>query len=158
MYFYFGGSGKKEFDEILKTQLGKQYETHKDKLVSLGYIDDEDVNLLYSNSLFFSFLSLYEGFGMPPLEAMMCGVPVICANNSSLPEVVGDAALMVDPEDEDEVIEAFRKFYFDENLRDEYIKKGLKRAELFNWDKTYKIMSEKIIETIGAPINESCRV
>ena len=158
LYFYFGGSGKKEFDEILKTQLGKQYETHKDKLVSLGYIDDEDVNLLYSNSLFFSFLSLYEGFGMPPLEAMMCGVPVICANNSSLPEVVGDAALMVDPEDEDEVIEAFRKFYFDENLRDEYIKKGLKRAELFNWDKTYKIMSEKIIETIGAPINESCRV
>lgn len=85
---------------------------------------------------------------MPPLEAMQAGTPVICADNSSLPEVVGDAALMVNAYDEEGIIKSFAKYYFDENLRQEYIKKGLERAKLFSWDKTYKIISDKIIEVL----------
>jgi len=118
-------------------------------IITLGFIDDEDVNILYSNSLFFTFISLYEGFGMPPLEAMQAGVPVICANNSSLPEVVGDAAIMVNAENEKEIIEAFSKFYFNEELRNEYVEKGLARAKLFSWDKTVKIMTDKMIGVLS---------
>ena len=118
-------------------------------IITLGFIDDEDVNILYSNSLFFTFISLYEGFGMPPLEAMEAGVPVICANNSSLPEVVGDAAIMVNAENEKEIIEAFSKFYFNEELRNEYVEKGLARAKLFSWDKTVKIMTDKMIGVLS---------
>ena len=86
---------------------------------------------------------------MPPLEAMQAGVPVICANNSSLPEVVGDAAIMVNAENEKEIIEAFSKFYFNEELRNEYVEKGLARAKLFSWDKTVKIMTDKMIGVLS---------
>ncbi len=148
LYFYIGGSGKDTLIRNLKYSLGKSFDKYSKYIVPLGFIKDEDVNILYSNSLFFSFLSLYEGFGMPPLEAMQAGTPVICANNSSLPEVVGDAGILVDAEDEDEIIEAFRIMYFDENKRNEYIQKGLERAKQFSWDKTYKIISDKIIEVL----------
>lgn len=149
LYFYLAGSGKEKLTDILKSKLGELYTQHSKYVVPLGYVDDEDVNVLYSNSLFFSFLSLYEGFGMPPLEAMQAGTPVVCADNSSLPEVVGDAAILVNAEDEDGIIEAFRVMYFDETKRNEYIKKGLERAKLFSWDKTYKIISDKMIEIIS---------
>ena len=80
---------------------------------------------------------------------MQAGVPVICANNSSLPEVVGDAAIMVNAENEKEIIEAFSKFYFNEELRNEYVEKGLARAKLFSWDKTVKIMTDKMIGVLS---------
>ncbi len=148
LYFILGGARKDILLEMLKSYAGKNYESCKKHIIVLEYVDKEDVNILYSNSLFFSFLSLYEGFGMPPLEAMQAGVPVICANNSSLPEVVGDAAIMVDAEDEEEIIAAFAKFYFNEELRNEYIKRGLARAKLFSWEKTYEIISNRIINVL----------
>ena len=152
LYFYIGGSGKDFLLDSLKNNLGVLFDKYSKYIVPLGFIKDEDVNILYSNSLFFSFLSLYEGFGMPPLEAMQAGTPVVCANNSSLPEVVGDAGILVDAEDEDEIIEAFRVMYFDENKRNEYIQKGIERAKLFNWDNSYKIISDKIIEVLMGKI------
>ena len=149
LYFYYGGLGDSELCEYLKVNLGKTYYDYEKYLVPLGYIEDEDVNIFYSNSMFFSFLSLYEGFGMPPLEAMMAGAPVICANNSALVEVVGDAALLVDAQDEDEVIQAFSEFYFNPYKKEEYIKRGLERAKMFSWEKTHEIIANKMIEVLS---------
>jgi len=115
-------------------------------------LSDEDMLGLLQNAHLAVFPSLYEGFGMPPLEAMQAGVPVICSNNSSLPEVVDDAAIMVNPENEEEIIEAFSKLYFDEELRKKYIQKGLDRAKIFSWDKTYKLMSDRIIDVVSGRI------
>lgn len=82
------------------------------------------------------FTSQYEGFGLPPLEAMQCGCPVIASNNSSIPEVVGDAGLLIDWNSDEQHLAAFEKYYFDENLRDENRNKGLERAGMFSWEKT----------------------
>ena len=148
LYFLLGGNGKEKLVDGLKRYLGDRYEKYAQYIIPLGYVDNEDVNILYSHSLFFTFLSLYEGFGMPPLEAMMSGTPVICANNSSLPEVVGDAALLVDENDEEQVLNAFKTLYFDEDKRNDLIKKGIEQAKNFSWDKTYKIISNTIINTL----------
>ena len=81
------------------------------------------------------FTSQYEGFGLPPLEAMRCGCPVIASNNSSIPEVVGDAGLLIDWDSDEQHIDAFEKYYFDENLRNERRNKGMNRAGLFSWER-----------------------
>ena len=147
LYFYLGGSVWKKFESVLAKILEEAGEfKHKVKL--LGYIDDCDLNILYSNSLFFTYLSQYEGFGMPPLEAMQAGTPVITSNNSSLPEVVGDAAISVICNDELAVIKAFEDFYFNENLREEYIAKGLERAKMFSWEKCVGQMIHSIEDIV----------
>jgi glycosyltransferase involved in cell wall biosynthesis len=148
LYFFLGGTSWDFFLKQLE-ELLNDFNEYRDKIVQLGYIDDNDVNILYGNSLFFVYLSQYEGFGLPPLEAMQAGTPVICSNNSSLPEVAGDAAIMIDCFNEEQCIEAFEIFYFNKNLREEYIKKGIERAKLFTWEKTVNIMSNAIIESIG---------
>ncbi|MDR1167965.1 MAG: glycosyltransferase [Heliobacteriaceae bacterium] len=145
-YFYLGGSNYRSVYDYLKGDLGDLFD--EDKIRVLGYVDDEDVNTLYSNSLFFTFVSLYEGFGMPPLEAMSAGVPVVTSNTSSLPEVVGDAAITVDPQDEEAIIKAYEALYFHPELREEYIQKGLERAKMFSWEKTYKLVSDKMLEVL----------
>lgn len=99
-----------------------------------GYILDEDLPALYAGATAFVFPSLYEGFGLPPLEAMACGTPVICANTSSLPEVVGDAALGFDPRDVEAIREAVRQVAQDAPLRDELRARGLRRAAQFSWE------------------------
>ena len=101
----------------------------------LGFADDADLPALYNLSSLFAFPSLYEGFGLPPLEAMACGVPVVCSNASSLPEVVGDAALTVDPLDVSGLAEAMRSAIEDESLRTSLVKRGLRRAAAFTWPK-----------------------
>jgi len=147
MYFLLGGAHFDEYIGQYKLKFSNLGVSHN-IIKHLGYIDDEDVNILYSNSLFFVYLSQYEGFGMPPMEAMQAGTPVICSNNSSLPEVVGDAAITITYNDEEACIKAFEDLYFDENLRNIYIKKGIERAKLFSWEKTVKIMIDKILEII----------
>lgn len=109
-------------------------------IIQAGYIDDEDLPVLYSNAEWFVYTSQYEGFGLPPLEAMQCGCPVITSNNSSLPEVVGDAGIMIDWDSDDQHIEAYEKYYFDENLRKEFSRKGIERAKLFSWEKTADVI------------------
>lgn len=86
---------------------------------------------------------------MPPLEAMSCGSPVITGNNSSLPEVVGDAGIMIDCMDIDAHVKAYEKYYFDEDFRKEMSAKALNHARQFSWEKTYKIIKNNIKDTIN---------
>lgn len=105
-------------------------------LLHVGYVEDQDLPFFYNFAQWFVFTSRYEGFGLPPLEAMSCGCPVITSNNSSLPEVVGDAGIMVDWDSDEQHIAAYEKYYFDDELRMLNSHKGLQRAKLFSWDKT----------------------
>jgi len=99
-----------------------------------GYVADEDLPALYSLAELFALPSLYEGFGLEPLEAMACGTPVVTSDVSSLPEVVGDAGLCVDPLDVDRLAEAMELVFADAALRQEMIRKGMKRARQFSWE------------------------
>lgn len=104
----------------------------EDAVIFCGHIEDE-LPLFYNVSHIFVFPSLYEGFGFPPLEAMACGTPVICSNTTSLPEVVGDAALLFDPLDEDALVDLMEQLLVDEKLRKEHIRRGLENARRFDW-------------------------
>jgi hypothetical protein len=105
----------------------------RDRVVMAGFVDDGDLPALYSGALVFAFPSLYEGFGLPPLEAMACGVPVVVADTSSLPEVVGDAALRIDPLRVDGLAAALDRTIQDSTLRHNLISKGYERARQFTW-------------------------
>jgi glycosyltransferase involved in cell wall biosynthesis len=106
-----------------------------DRIVFTGFVPDEDLSALYSGALAFVYLSLYEGFGLPPLEAMQCGVPVITSNTSSLPEVVGKAGIMLAPGDGDALGQAMLKLYRDDVLRQCLAGKSLARASMFSWER-----------------------
>ena len=93
----------------------------------------------------FVFPSLYEGFGMSVLEAMASGVPVITSNVSSLPEVAGDATILVDPLSEDEIFEAYKKIRNDSNYREEMILKGYEQAKKYQWKNSVEVL-EKVYE------------
>jgi glycosyltransferase involved in cell wall biosynthesis len=101
----------------------------------LGFVPEEDLPVLYSGACSFAFPSLYEGFGLPLLEAMACGVPIVASNTSSIPEVVGDAALLVPPTQPEAFAEAILRVRNDKDLRRTTIEKGLGRAACFRWDK-----------------------
>ena len=159
---YVGGlAPNKNVEKIIKAyyKLKKQGTTHKliitgvkrykyksifetiDKLnlqkdvIFTGYVPDEDLPALYNAADLFVYPSLYEGFGLPPLEAMACGAPVITSNTSSLSEVVGDAGIIVNPYDVDELTNKIYEVLTNEGLREELSKKGLERAKLFSWRK-----------------------
>lgn len=106
----------------------------------LGYVPDEALPDIYSAADVFVFPSVYEGFGLPPLEAMACGVPVVSSNVSSIPEIVGDAAFLVNPHDPLSISEGILKVLGDENLRNQHVALGLKRAAFFTWEKTARQM------------------
>jgi glycosyltransferase involved in cell wall biosynthesis len=143
LFFYLGGAQWDNLIHLLENEL-EGFREYKEKIIRLGYVNDEDVNILYSNSLFFTFISQYEGFGVPVLEAMQAGTPVITSNNSSLPEVAGDAAILIDYDSEEQCIKAFEDLYFNEDLRKQYIQKGIERANLFSWGKAVKEMTDII--------------
>lgn len=96
----------------------------------------DDIALLYNSALILFHPSLYEGFGLPPLEAMACGLPVVCSNKTSLPEVVGDAAVTFSPENRGEMLDALKTAWDSREIRIKLSALGLKRSENFNWDKT----------------------
>jgi glycosyltransferase involved in cell wall biosynthesis len=106
----------------------------EDKVIFPGFVADEDLPALYNLAELFVFPSLYEGFGLPPLEAMACGTPVITSDRPSLPEVVGGAGLMVEATDSQELAKAMERVLMDEDLRGEMREKGLKQAEKFTWE------------------------
>jgi glycosyltransferase involved in cell wall biosynthesis len=99
----------------------------------IGFVDDEDLPALYSAAECFAFPSLYEGFGLPVLEAMACGTPVVTSNVSSLPEVAGDAALLVDPYDTLAIVQAIRSILDDTVLRSQLVDKGYHQVGHFSW-------------------------
>lgn len=130
------------FDYLCKLNLEKD-------VIFTGYISDEDLFKFYNTADLFVYPSLYEGFGLPPLEAMACGCPVITSNTSSLPEVIGDAGIMIDPTDSDALFDAIHRILNDDDLKAELSKKSLQRAKMFSWKKTaretWKVY-EKVLE------------
>jgi glycosyltransferase involved in cell wall biosynthesis len=102
-------------------------------VIFLGFVPDEDLPALFSLADVFAFPSLYEGFGLPPLEAMACGTPVIASNTSCLPEVLGEAVLFIDPTDVNALAEALHRVLTDEELRQNMSRQGLARAAQFSW-------------------------
>lgn len=131
MVFVLGGPDAEDFMDKFNTEISQ----YKDKIIKIGYVSDEDLPYLYSGAEWFVYTSQYEGFGLPPLEAMACGCPVIVSNNSSLPEVVGEAGIMIDYDSDEQHIAAYEKYYFNEEYRKEMSQKGLERSKLFSWDK-----------------------
>lgn len=123
-----GGKYSKVFKEV--------EESETDRIIRLGFVTDGELRALYENALCFIFPSYYEGFGFPPLEAMSCGCPVISSNSASLPEACGDAALYFNPNNINELSQQISQVLENENLRKEYIAKGLKQVEHFTWEKT----------------------
>lgn len=148
----------KNFDTLLDVFVSKEYFKKFDLVVVGGekigqtigrewlvqeFCDDEKLAELYSGAKVFVYPSLYEGFGIPPLEAMACGCPVIASNASSIPEVVGDAALLFDPKDKNELARQIDRVIDDEALIRELITKGKERAARFTW----KNMADKVYDS-----------
>ena len=148
LVFVLGGAHWEKFIKELEKSIN-DLGSFKDKILKIGYVDDEDLAALYSGAEFFVYTSQYEGFGLPPLEAMSCGAAVITSDNSSLPEVVGDAGIMI-PYDSDEAhIKAYEDYYFNPQLKEANAKKGLEQAKKFSWEKCVNIMVEKMKEDIA---------
>jgi glycosyltransferase involved in cell wall biosynthesis len=101
-----------------------------------GYVSDEQLPSLYCGALALVYPSLYEGFGLPPLEAMACGTPVVTSNGTSIPEVAADAAVLVDPEDVESIAEGIRRVVSSSTLRDNLRRLGLQRASRATWEST----------------------
>jgi glycosyltransferase involved in cell wall biosynthesis len=102
----------------------------------VDYVSEDDLASYYRSAELLVYPSLYEGFGLPPLEAMACGCPVVTSDTSSLPEVVGDAGILVDPHDIDSLTNAIKRVLVDDNLKRDMVTKGLERAQTFSWEKT----------------------
>lgn len=117
---------------VAETPVGRE-------VIFTGYVADADLPALYAAADLFVYPSLYEGFGLPPLEAMACGAPVITSRVSSLPEVAGDAAVLIDPTSETELSDAMLELLGDPGRRRELSERGLARAEQFSWSRTAQL-------------------
>jgi glycosyltransferase involved in cell wall biosynthesis len=128
-------------------ELGKLRRAHQaafasGRVVATGYVSDDDLACLYSGCIALVFPSLYEGFGIPVLEAMACGAPVITSNTTALPEAAGDAALLVDPEDTATIAAAMRRMLDEPALRGELRARGFAHARQFTWARTARATAE----------------
>jgi glycosyltransferase involved in cell wall biosynthesis len=139
-------------DEISKypnlRRLVHRFQLHK-HVRFLGFVPDETLAVLYRLAAVFVFPSLYEGFGLPPLEAMAAGTPVITSNVSSLPEVVGDAALLIDPMDPGAIADAMARVLGDEALRASLVCRGHERVKAFSWKRSVARIREVYAELVG---------
>jgi glycosyltransferase involved in cell wall biosynthesis len=129
--FVAGGQGWLS-DEIYRAAAELGLDT---RVRFLGFVDDVDLPALYSAAALFALPSLYEGFGIPLLEAMACGTPIVAADNSSLPEVVGDAGVLVDAHDTDALAQAMQQLLADTEQRQRLVQRGLARARRFTWQR-----------------------
>jgi glycosyltransferase involved in cell wall biosynthesis len=123
----------------------------RDAVTFTGYVPDEDLVALYSMARVFVYPSLYEGFGLPCIEAMACGCPVVTSNRGALLEVTGSAALHAEPEDVSSLAAAIRKACEDEGLRERLIRSGLGRCRLFSWE-TY---GEEVLKAVEGVVHEA---
>lgn len=133
-------------ENIIKT-INKS--SFRDDIILTGYISEEEKNTLYTNSEIFVFPSLYEGFGIPPLEAMHFGCPVVCSNVASLPEIVGEAAELVNPFDEITIAEGIIKVLNNKNYRSKLIESGYIQEQKFSWDESalrLKLLCDEVLE------------
>jgi glycosyltransferase involved in cell wall biosynthesis len=127
-----------------------QHQLHK-YVRFLGYMPEETLAVMYRLAAVFVFPSLYEGFGLPPLEAMASGTPVVTSNVSSLPEVAGDAAVLVDPYDPEAIADGIYRVLTDEGLRHDLRQKGLNRARQFSWEDSARRVRAIYQQAGGAP-------
>lgn len=111
-------------------------EQNKERIEYLGFISDEELAKVYALASLFVFPSFYEGFGLPPLEAMACGTPVVCSNSSSLPEVGGDAVVYCQADDIEDISQKIERVLSDTNLQKEMSQRGLEQAKKFSWEKS----------------------
>jgi glycosyltransferase involved in cell wall biosynthesis len=116
----------------------------EDRFLLLGNVPDGDLPGLYATARAFLYPSLYEGFGLPVLEAMACGAPVVATDGSSLPEVAGGAALLIDPRDPQSLLHALEKVNI-ESERARLIGRGLARAHEFSWDRTAENLAKELL-------------
>lgn len=140
-------------DELFKTaEIRKTLKCmrFKNEVIFTGRLSVEDLHQLLGAALALTFVSFFEGFGIPVLEAMRTGVPVICSNTSSLPEVGGEAVLFVDPFDGRQITAAMQRIVDDENLRVELIAKGHVQQQKFSWDRTANRLWESIQQCLNA--------
>lgn len=145
-------SYKKEIKLVIAGKWGKSYDIYKNKAVNLniedkvlfpGFIPMEHLPYLYNASKLFVYPSFYEGFGLPPIEAMACGTPVIASDKTSVPEIVGNSALLVDPYNVDDMFNKMLSVLENKVLADDLIKKGLEKSNSLSWDNT-------VLETLTA--------
>ena len=120
------------FEEI---ELAINQSSHKKDIIIKGYVSEAEKTKLYQNASLFVLISFCEGFGLPILEAMSRGVPVMCSNASSLPEIAGDAGLLVNPKDIKEIAEGFEKIICNQEVKDDMIEKGHENTRKFSWEK-----------------------
>jgi glycosyltransferase involved in cell wall biosynthesis len=117
-----------------------------------GFVPHQTLAALYRMATVFAFPSLYEGFGLPPLEAMACGTPVVTSRISSLPEVVGDGALLVDPYSEEEIAQGIARVLDDEDLRQRLVERGLARAATYSWERSVRQIHAGYLKVLGYPV------
>lgn len=129
------------FDEVKKRGLEK-------KIIFSDYVKEDELVSLYQNAVCLVLPSFYEGFGIPVVEAFACGCPVVAADSSSLPEIVGGAGLLIDPNVPSSIAKAIDRIYSDNNLRESLITKGLTRSKAFNWQSASQIIYKTILNTI----------
>lgn len=152
LYFVLGGEQGENFLRILESEFGPL--PYRNRIIKLGYVEDADLAPLFSGAIFTVYVSLYESFGMPILEAMQCGCPVIASDRTSMPEVLGDTGILVDPQDPVALVAAYEKFYFDAKFREQCKDAGMKRAALFSWEKC----AAEIMQTIDSTWEETVKV
>ncbi|MCX8473316.1 MAG: glycosyltransferase family 1 protein, partial [Sediminibacterium sp.] len=146
LYLVIAGNITVEYKKTLNAQLEL-----KNKVIFIGRIDDADISILYSRANSFYFMSFAEGFGFPPLEAMACGVPVVTSNTTSLPEIIEDAGIMLDPNDEHILSQTMYQLYSSQDLCQKYIQLGLNHVKKFTWQKTaneYYNLFKKIVDEL----------
>ena len=155
-----GKAGGKEDDFRARTLSLVKSLGLDEEVIFTGFVSEEELARIYSNAECLVFPSFYEGFGWPPLEAMACGCPVITSNTSSLPEVVGDCGIMVDPKDIGGLVKALRLLLTSRELRERMRFRGMKRAGMFTWEKTaretlavYRLVQESLVQSFDFSLN-----
>jgi glycosyltransferase involved in cell wall biosynthesis len=121
----------------------------KEAVIFPGWVEDGDLPAIYAGAAATAFPSEFEGFGLPALEGMACGAPVVCSNTSSLPEIAGDAALLVDPADTDEIAAALRRVLSDPALADELRRRGHAQAARFSWERAARETAQVYERALG---------
>ncbi len=136
----FTGKATEELDELISS-LGLE-----SRVSFYGFVEEEQLPSLYKGALALVFPSLYEGFGLPVIESMACGTPVITSNCTSLPEVAGDAALLVDPSSPASISSAIEKLVSDIDLQESLTQRGLDQAKKFTWDLTAQRVESVLLD------------
>ena len=142
LYLVLCGEYGEDIAKLVKTI--ESYQSYKDKIILTGFVSDEDINLIYNKAFCFVFPSLFEGFGLPLLEAMETEIPIISSNITSMPEVYGNAAIGFNPKNQSELVNAIKDIYYNKKLRLKLIKNAKKQKNKFSIKNT----SKKIVNTI----------